>query len=339
MSTTTPTPRRTVAELQPGQRIDDAIFRVAQKDLRTTTNGGLYIHAVLADSSGQMLGRVWNATQELFDSIPEGGVVHVRGRVESYKGNRQFIIEGVRQVEPGSVDPAEFLPRGRVNPAEVWSQIKDILRTIQSRPLLALVGKFVSDAEFARDFQRAPAAVQMHHAYLGGLVEHTRNLMRLADAICPLYPQVSRDLVLTAIFLHDAGKVRELSYETNVAYTNEGQLIGHIVQCVLWIHEKCREVERETGQPFPADVEMILKHLILAHHGKYEFGSPRLPAVPEAFMVHYLDNLDAKLQMCFEAIETDPDASSDWTGFVKALETRIFKPDVLGVRGESRPAK
>jgi 3'-5' exoribonuclease len=327
-----PAPRRNVAELQAGDRIEDQVFRVASKDLRTTSNGSLYIHAVIADCSGQMLARVWQATQELFDSIPDGGLLHFRGRVENYKGNRQFIIDGVRAIEPGSFDPAEFLPRGKEDPAALWEQVKASLRKIRNPDLLRLVAKFVADDKFTTEFRRAPAAVQMHHAYMGGLIEHTRNLLRLAEVVCPLYPQVSSDLVLTGIFLHDAGKTRELAFETNFEYTNEGQLLGHITQCVLAIHDKCREIERETGQPFPPDCEMALKHIILAHHGKYEFGSPRLPATAEAIMVHYLDNLDAKQAMVHEAIAGDADATSDWTQYVKALETRVFKPDVLGIR-------
>lgn len=325
-------PRLTLAELQPGQRVEEAIFRIAQKDLRTTSNGSLYIHAVLADGTGQMLGRMWNATQAIFDSIPEGGLLHVRGRVENYKGNRQFIIDGVRAVEPGSVDPRDFLPATKHDADVLWNEVKEILRTVTHQDLRALLGRYVNDADFVGRFKRAPAATQMHQAYLGGLLEHTRNLLRLAAAVCPLYPQVSRDLVLTGILLHDAGKVRELAYETNFEYTNEGQLVGHIVLCVLEMREKIRALEQETGRPFPRDVELALQHIILAHHGKYEFGSPRLPATPEAFVVHYLDNLDAKIAMCFEAIEGDPDASSDWTPFVRAIETRVFKPDVLGIR-------
>lgn len=332
MSVNKPGERRSIAELQAGERVDDQVYRVAQKDLRTTTNGSLYIHAVLADASGQMPGRMWQASQEIYDSIPEGGLLHFRGRVENYKGNRQFIIDGLRAVEPGSFDPAQFLPSTKHDVDVLWKQVKDALRNIKNRELLALVGKFVNDAAFAADFKRAPAAVQMHHAYIGGLVEHTRNLLRLAEVVCPLYPQVSSDLVLAGIFLHDAGKVRELAYATNFEYTNEGQLLGHIVQCVLWIHDKCRETERETGKPFPHDVELALEHLILAHHGKYEFGSPRLPATGEAILVHYLDNLDAKLAMISEAIAADTDAASDWTAYVRALETRVFKPDVMGVR-------
>ncbi|MEW6198601.1 MAG: HD domain-containing protein [Planctomycetota bacterium] len=331
--------RRRIAELQPGERVEDQVFRLAQKDLRTASNGSLYIHAVLADASGQMVARMWQASQELYDSMPEGGLLHVRGRVDSYRGNRQFIVEGLRAVEPGTFDPADFLPAGREDPGVLWDRIKAILRTIRHRDLLALVGKFVNDEEFAAAFKRAPAAVQMHHAYLGGLIEHTHSLLRLAEAVCPLYPQVSRDLVIAGIFLHDVGKVRELACVTNFEYTNEGQLLGHITQCVLWIHDKCRELERETRQPFPADVEMALKHLILAHHGKYEFGSPRLPATGEAIMVHYLDNLDAKLAMVAEAIAADTDPASDWTTYVRALESRVFKPDVMGIRRESSGSK
>lgn len=330
--------RPSIAGLQAGQRVDDVVFRVAQKDLRTTSNGGLYIHAVIADATGEMLARMWQASQEIYDSIPDGGLLHFRGRVESYKGNPQFIIDGVRAVEPGSVDPSAFLPSTPYDTEVLWQRVKDILRTIQSRDVLALIGKFVNDAAFVENFKRAPAAVQMHHAYLGGLLEHTHNLLRLADAICPLYPKVSRDLVLAGILLHDAGKVRELAYESNLEYTSEGQLLGHIVQCVLWMHEKCREIEQETGQPFPKQIELTLKHIILAHHGKYEFGSPRLPATPEAFVVHYVDNLDAKLAMTFDAIEHDTDAASEWTSYVRAIESRVFKPDVMGIRGEEAGA-
>lgn len=325
-------PRHSVAELQAGARIDDQVFRVAAKDLRTTTNGSLYIHIVIADGSGQMLARLWSATQELYDSVPEGGLMHFRGRVENYKGNRQFIIDGMRVVTPGSFDPAEFLPHSPFDADGMWNELKELLRAVKNADLLALIGKFVNDARFVADFKRAPAAVQFHHAYIGGLLEHTRNLLRLARAVCPLYPDLSQDLVLTGIFFHDAGKVRELAYAQNLEYTDEGQLLGHITQAVLWVHEKCRELEQETKRPFPAAIETALKHIILAHHGKYEFGSPRLPALPEAIVVHYLDNLDAKVQMFAEAVRADNDATSHWTGYVKALETRVFKPDIMGER-------
>ena len=335
MTDTNENAHRNIAELQPGERLEDQVFRIAQKELRTTSKGGLYIHAVLADATGQILGRMWNASQEIYDAFPTDGFLSFRGRVETYQGKPQFIIDGVRAVDPDSFDPSDFLPASTLDVEAMWQEAKEILRGVQDRHLLALAAKFINDDEFAKGFGRAPAAVVMHHARLGGLIEHTLSLLRLARVVCPLYPQVSQDLVLVGVFLHDAGKIRELGYDTNFVYTSEGQLIGHITQAVLWIHEKCAEIASETDQPFPHDIEMALKHIILSHHGKYEFGSPRLPATAEALMIHYLDNLDAKLNMVFEAIEADPDADSDWTSYVRALETRVFKPDVMGIRPKS----
>ena len=321
----TPPTRTPIADLEPGQTLEDHVFLISQKDLRTTSNGGLYIHAVLADSSGQMVARMWNASQTLFDEIPTGGFLHFRGRVESYKGRPQFIIDGMRAVQPGSVNPADFLPASERDTAEMWTRVKEILREIKQPDLLVLVGKFVNDERFAAEFQLAPAAAALHHAYLGGLLEHTLNLLELALLVLPRYPDLNQDLVLTGIFLHDAGKTRELRYESAFGYTNEGQLIGHIVMCVSWIDAKAREIEAETGTPFPADLLNVLKHIITAHHGTYEFGSPKLPAVPEAVAVHYLDNFDAKLAMFKHHIESDVDETSEWTNYIPALQTKLFK--------------
>jgi 3'-5' exoribonuclease len=315
--------KQNIIHLEPGQRIEDEVYRVAQKDLRTTTSGGLYIHMVLADATGEMLARIWNASQELYDTIPDGGFLRFRGRVESYKGHRQFIVDGMRQVPPNEVNPAEFLPA---------TKVKEILRTIENPWVLKLAAKFINDEAFARAFQRAPAAISNHHAYLGGLLEHTLNLLELAVLICPRYPDVSRDLVLIGVFLHDCGKTAELGYESNFVYTNAGQLVGHITQAVIWITQKIREIEQETGQPFPQDIGDAIVHIVLSHHGRYEYGSPRLPSMAEAFVVHYLDNLDAKLNMVFDAIEHDPDRDGQWTGYLKTLETKIFKPDIMGIR-------
>ena len=335
MSTTKPQAHRAIADLQAGQRLEDEIYLIIQKDLRTTSNGSLYIHAVLADQSGQLVARMWNASREIFDSMPESGLMYLTGRVETYKGKPQFIIDGVRKVEEDKFDPAEFLPSTPRDVEEMWQRVKEILRDIKNPDLLALVARFVKDQEFVTAFKRAPAARTNHHAYLGGLLEHTLNLLELAVLVLPRYPDVSADLVLTGVFLHDAGKTAELSYTTSFAYTNEGQLVGHIVQTAIWVAQKARELEAEGDRPFPADLLAALQHVIVAHHGRYEFGSPRLPATAEAIMVHYLDNLDAKLAMIFEAIESDVDEASDWTNWIPALETRVFKPDPTKPRGDT----
>lgn len=322
-------PRRRLSDLQAGERIEDAVFLIAQKDLRTTTNGGLYIHAVLEDQSGQMLARMWNASQQIYDSMPPSGPMHVRGRVESYKGKPQFIIDGLRNVEPGEVDIADFLPTTTQDVEAMWNRVLEILRGIQNPDLRSLIGSFVNDASFAANFRRAPAARTNHHAFLGGLLEHTLALLELAVLILPRYPQVNPDLVLAGLFLHDAGKTAELSYTASFSYTTEGQLLGHIVQAVLWIHERARELERRSGRRFPPEVLTALEHIIVSHHGKYEFGSPKLPSTPEAIMVHHLDNLDAKLNMAFSAIAADPDEGGEWTPWIQALETKVYKVDVM----------
>jgi 3'-5' exoribonuclease len=196
--------------------------------------------------------------------------------------------------------------------------------------------QFVCDEPLMAKFRKAPAATQMHHAFIGGLLEHTRNVMELALLVIPRYPDVSLDLVLAGVFLHDIGKTDELVFQTSFKYSDRGQLIGHIVQCTIWIEEKIKAVEAETGEPFPVEIKNALQHIVLAHHGTYEFGSPKLPATPEAIAIHHLDNLDAKLNMYLGKIKNDPDQESDWTDYVRGLDTKIYKKDVLGIRGKKK---
>ena len=330
---------RFIEDLQAGEIISDDVFLVSQKDLRTTTNGGLYIHLVLADRTGQILGRLWNATQQQYEAITDGGFVRVRGRVESYKGSPQFIIDALRPADPAQIELADFMPQTTCDIEKMWEQALGTLRTIKHPSLLALIKQFVKDPKIVEGFKKSPAAVHNHHAYLGGLLEHTLSVLVLATRILgkaddsdSQYPEVSRDLVLAGVFLHDIGKAAELTYDTNFTYSNAGQLVGHIVQAAIWIDQKVAEVEQETKQPFPADLQNLLTHIVLAHHGTYEFGSPKLPSCPEAVIVHYLDNIDAKIHMTLEAIRIARNAESDWTEYSKPLETRVFKKDVMGIR-------
>lgn len=329
-------PRRYINQLQPGETVDDQVFLIDSKDLRTTTNGSLYIHAVLRDRTGQMLARVWQATQPMFDGMPEGGFLRFKGRVENYKGALQFIIDAMRPCEPGSVSLEDFMPQTEEDVDVMFEQVKHVLRNIKHPAVLQLVKQFICDEDLMARFRKAPAATQMHHAFIGGLLEHTRNVLELALLVIPRYPEVSLDLVLAGVFLHDLGKTAELTYETSFQYSNRGQLIGHIVQCTIWIEEKAKAVEAETGQPFPQDIKDVLQHLVLSHHGSYDFGSPKLPAMPEAVAIHHLDNLDAKLQMYLSRIKADADPASDWTEFVRALDTKVFKKDVTGIRGKKK---
>jgi len=325
---------RFITELQPGERLEDQVFLIRSKDLRTTTQGSLYIHAVLVDRSGQLVARAWQASEEMFRQMPEGGFLRFKGRVENYKGNLQFIIDGMRAAEAGSFEIGDFIPATKHDIKKMFARVAAILRGIQHPDLRALVEEFLADEELMAGFRRAPAAATVHHAYIGGLLEHTLSLLEIALLVVPRYPKLSLDLVLAGLLVHDIGKVRELTYETSLGYTDDGQLLGHIVQAVLMIDRKADAVARKSGKPFPDTVRWALQHIVLSHHGHYEFGSPKLPAIPEAVAIHYLDNLDAKINLFFQAIDADRDPDSRWTEYQRAIETKIYKPDVLGAAGD-----
>ncbi len=316
----------------PGEHIEDQVFLIASKDLRTTNQGSLYIHAVLADRTGQLPGRMWQASEGIFESLPEGGFARFKGRTENYKGSLQFIIEAIRPVKTDDVQLAEFLPRTDQDVDAMWARVNAILKGIKQPDLRRLVDKFLSDADLMQRFRTAPAAITLHHSYLGGLLEHTLNLLELALLVIPRYPQLSLDLVLAGLLLHDIGKTAELTYQTNFGYTDPGQLLGHLVQATLWIENKCEQVAADTGQPFPERIKWVLQHIVLAHHGRHEFGSPKLPAIPEAIAIHHLDNLDAKVKMFLTEIEKDRDPQSNWSNYNRVLETKVYKVDVANHR-------
>ncbi len=326
-----PKARRPVKDMTPGESLDQ-VFVVHRKDLRTTSNGSHYIHLVLADRTGQVLGRIWQATETQYRQIPDGGFIRVRGRTESYKGQLQFIVDGMQPVDPAKVDVSDFVPHTEHDVDDMWQRVLAILRTVQDRHLLLLIKKLIEDADVVARLKRSPAAIALHHAYVGGLLEHTLSLLDLAvlifgkkDDSSSHYPKVNRDLILTGIFLHDIGKAWELECDTAFRYSDAGQLVGHIVQGAVLIDRKCGEVEEETGKPFPATLQHALTHIVLAHHGTHEFGSPRLPATPEAIAVHHLDNLDAKVHQFVAAIEKNTDPASNWSEYVPSLQTRVFK--------------
>jgi len=316
--------RRFINELMPGETLDQ-VFLVREKDLRTTKNGDLFVMCTLADRTGQLPSRMWKASEAIYNAIPVDGFLHVKGRTEEYRGAMQFIIDACRPFPPEKVDLADFLAVTEHDVEAMWGELVEILRGVKDQHLRLLIKKFVEDKDFVAGFKRSPAAMQMHHAFIGGLLEHTLNMARAAAALLPLYPRLNADLALTGVFMHDMGKMAELSAGASISYTDRGQLVGHITIAAIWIAEKARAVAEETGEPFPPHVVDVLQHIILSHHGVYEYGSPKLPAVPEAFFIHYLDNLDAKMWMTVHAIDGDPDAQSSFTAYNRTLETRLYK--------------
>ena len=315
-----------IKDIQPGQQLQD-IYMVTQPVLRNTTRGDLYIAMFLSDKTGKVNGRMWQATEELYQSIPSEGFLAIRGKSELYQGNMQIVVNDIQVVEPDQVRLMDYMPRTEKNIGEMFEQVKTILDTIKNEDLKRLVDAFFSDQALMKQFCIAPAAMQMHHNYLGGLLEHTLNMLNVAQALFPLYPKIQKDLVLAAILLHDMAKTQELSYEIGFSYTDRGQLLGHIIQGTQMITQKADEL-KAAGTSISSEILDALLHIIVSHHGQYDFGSPKLPATPEAFMVNYIDNLDAKMNQTMTLIENEP-GTDNWTGFQRSLETKLYRNRVL----------
>ncbi len=315
-----------IKDIQPGQTLTET-YMVSQPVLRHTSRGDLYIAMYLSDKTGKANSRIWQATEELYKSIPSEGFVRIRGKSELYQGAMQIVINDVVVVAADTVNLSDFMPRTEKNIPQMYQQVKDILATIQNPDLKRLTGAFMADHELIKQFCAAPAAMSMHHAYIGGLLEHTLNMLNVAQAVFPLYPKIQKDIVLAAIFLHDMAKTQELSYRIGFSYTDTGQLLGHIIQGTQMIAQKADDLAAD-GTPVDRAILDNVMHIVVSHHGQYEFGSPKLPATPEAFMVSYIDNLDAKMNQTAALIESDA-AEPNWTSYQKSLETRLYRHRVL----------
>ena len=311
-----------INEIEPGETIDD-IYMVREPILRSTTRGDLYIAMFLSDRTGQTNGRMWQATEAVYKALPKPGFVHVQGRSELYQNNLQIIINNISVVDAEKVEVDDFLAKTDKDTGKMFEEVKKTVSQIKNTQLNKLIGEFLVDKELMEKFCKAPGGTALHHNYIGGLLEHTLNMLQVATAILPLYPDVQSDLVLAGIFLHDMGKTEELSYDMAFSYTDSGQLIGHIVKTVLMVNKKADALKTK-GTQIDQFILDALGHIILSHHGAFEFGSPKLPATPEAFMVYFIDDLDAKLNQVAIAIENEP-GDSNWTGWKNALQTRLYR--------------
>lgn len=317
-------PRCEVKSLADGQSVEE-VYLLADKQLRANRVGDLYLLAQLRDKTGQISGLLWNVDEQEMARISAGDYVRIRGKVQLYQGNLQIILTHVEPVQRTAVEPADFIPAGSQDVQRLLARLREILSGIEDRHLRELMQQFLADEEVINGLTRAPAGVKLHHAFHGGLLEHIVNVLETAVRVLDLYPKVNPGLLLAGIFLHDLGKIRELAFEDTFAYTDEGQLIGHLVIGIEMLNEKLPQVEAATGEPFPQETLLRLKHMILSHHGSYEFGSPKLPMTPEAIALHHLDNLDAKVNEFMSVIESDPNPQSSWTPYSPTMQRKLFK--------------
>lgn len=319
--------RRWIGELKDNELVDEIYF-VAERQLRANRNAALYLSIDLRDRTGVLNARLWNVTEEFCEPIQAGTYARVRGKVQVFQGALQMILSHVTPVPHEGLDAAEFEQGPAQNVLELLAELKQVVATVTHPAIAAMLQAFLNDSEIISGLGEIPAGVKAHHAYRGGLLEHMVSLMRVAQKICEVYSTLNRDLMIAGVFLHDIGKLRELSTDAGLSYTDEGQLLGHLVIGVEMLTEKIHVVEQQTDADFPEEIKLRLKHLILSHHGTYEFGSPRLPMTPEAVALHLIDNLDAKVHEFTQAIAADPNAGSHWTLFQPRLERKLFKGGV-----------
>ena len=321
-------PRRFIRELRERENIDD-VFLASDKQLRANRQGNLYLQVELSDRSGSISTRIWNATKELASRFNDGDFVRARGATQLFQGGLQLIASDIDRAEPGEVDETDFLVLTSDRIDRMAIRLAEILRGIENPHLAGLVECYLADETFMQKFTSSPAGVKLHHAYRGGLLEHVLNLCEVILAIAPRYPRIDRDLLLVGAFLHDSGKVQELTTERGLAYTDSGQLVGHIVLGAGLLDRKAAEAEQLGGEPVPTELVTRIKHMIVSHHGSNEFGSPAVPMTLEAIALHYLDSLDAKVVSFEQLIRDDGNLDGNWTQYYPGLGRKLFKAGQL----------
>lgn len=304
-------------------QIITGFFLVHEKEIRNTNTGKPYLRMELGDRSGTVEARMWDQFDVMAKDVGRDDFVKVQARVEIYRNRPQLLLQQFRVAKPEEIDLADFLPHTRYDVAELYTQLLGYAQGIRNPWLKKLATKILSDPQIAARYKRAPAAKVMHHAYLGGLLEHVVGLCGLATQIAAHYPELDLDLLLTAAMLHDVGKLDELCYERAVAYTTEGQLLGHIVMELETVTKAMEEIEG-----FPENLKTVVQHILISHHGQYEFGSPKLPMIREALVFHYLDDMDSKLAAVRAALEIDS-GDPEWSVYSGALGRKFLRLDAF----------
>jgi 3'-5' exoribonuclease len=316
--------RRFISELGQQEAVN-GVFVANNKQLRPNRAGNLYLQVELSDRTGSIAARMWNAQEAVYKSFENGDYIRIEGKSQIFQGELQMLLTRINKVDPTEVDPADFVPQPAVDVEKLHQRLCEMLRGLNDTHLRNLAECFLMDEAFLAKLNLAPAGTKNHHAYHGGLLEHIVSLMELALRVAPSYPQMDRDLLLMGAFLHDLGKIDELSYQRGLSYTDEGQLIGHLIIAVEMLVAKIAEAEKLAGEPIPEETVLRLKHMILSHHGEYAYGSPKLPMTLEAVALYCLDNLDAKINSFWQLMQDDPNTDSAWTIYQPNIERKLFK--------------
>lgn len=324
-----------VAELQPNQVITGT-FLVQNKDIRQKKTGEPYLSLVLSDRTGDLDAKMWDNVQDVMETFERDDFVKVRGLAQIHLNRLQLTVQKLQKVDEKSVDFADYFPASKRDPEEMFGELRQIMTALGNEQLRTLCVSFLDDAEIARLIKTAPAAKTMHHAYLGGLLEHMLSMCHLAKMTGPHY-NVDLDLLLTGVLLHDIGKIHELTYDRSFGYSVEGHLLGHMLIAHRMLDEKIRLIP-----DFNPRMRMLIEHMILSHHGQLEFGSSKVPQFAEALLLHHIDNLDSKMEAMRHAVEKDRSLEGFLTSYSPALERQVFKKERFlngSATPETRPSQ
>jgi 3'-5' exoribonuclease len=315
--------RKCVADIKDRDLVD-AVFLVKDKILAMAKNGKPYLTLKLMDKSGEVDAKVWDNADEIGLLFDKNDFLAVRAKASVYLGKMQLILSELKRVPEEEVDLADFLPETDRDINLMVEELQALVASLKDPDLARLLQAFFQDPELLAQFRVAPAAKGMHHVYLGGLLEHSLAVAKLVDAMIPLYQGLNRDLLIAGALLHDVGKVREMTYMRSFDYSDEGKLIGHITIGVEMLQERISSLPG-----FPVELGMLLKHMLLSHHGQYEYGSPKRPKTMEATILNYLDDLDSKINGIRTHIRKEPDNPSRWTSYHRLYDRYFFKENGL----------
>lgn len=307
-----------VADLAPDTAVT-AAFLVLRKEVRQKKDGDPYLSLTLGDRTGQIEANMWDQVAGVQHSFAGDDFIKVKAQVALYRDKLQLKIERLRRLEESDVVLGDYLPVTAGDVDAMWRELEQRIAAIANPHLRALLEAVFGDPAIAARFRRAPAAKTLHHAWIGGLLEHVMSLCRLAGLVMQNYAFVDADLLYTGILLHDLGKIEELDYERGFRYTTRGQLLGHMVLVLRILHDKLAALP-----DFPPALAALVEHLIISHHGHYEFGSPKLPMFPEAMLLHQLDDMDSKMQAMHTQLLQDP-VAGDWTGYNRSLDRPLLR--------------
>lgn len=316
------TPHMFIKDFKEGAKIS-GIYLVREKSFNTTKKGSFYIFLQLSDKTGMIKANKWDADRPLFDSFQVDGFVRVRGMVENFKDFLQLKLESIEKAQEEELDISSFIPSTDKDRDVMYESLMSDIRNIKNIYIKALLTNIFSNPSLAGKFKKAPAATDFHHAYLGGLLEHTVSCLELAKGLFSKYRGINEEVLICGVMVHDIGKIEELSYDRSFYYTDKGRLVGHIVLGVNLVE---KEIDKIPG--FPEDLKNLILHIILSHHGEHEWGSPKRPMCLEAVIMHHIDNLDAKINGFNHFAEIYGDDNSNWTRHSKMFREFLYKKPV-----------